>query len=255
MFAAVEKGDAKKLAELMRQDPGFNVNMDHNGQGYTLLHDACDGDGRSAVITLLLAHPDIDVNSKTKYGETPFYYACYGFASCVRLLLKDSRVKVNEPRNDGYTLLWRASYLGHLDIIKWWIASGRDMDLGTPGDIYKTDPIGAAKNQGKTKVVTLLERFKENPRETRYSMRLELGLVDALAAEMFAVVVFVSDGLLNTKVTGVKAGAKRTRFFNIARRLPLELHMVLCYRVMGSTKEIISGKDSEAAFKYLAARI
>jgi len=47
MLAAVEKGDAKKLAELMRQDPGFNVNMWQNGVGWTLLHLACDRDQNS----------------------------------------------------------------------------------------------------------------------------------------------------------------------------------------------------------------
>ena len=106
MLAAVESGDAKELAELMRQDPGFKVNMDHTGQGHTLLHYACDGDSKSAVIPLLLAHPDIDVNVKSKGGYTPFSYACYfGRPSCVREMLKDSRVKVNEPNNDGETPL------------------------------------------------------------------------------------------------------------------------------------------------------
>ena len=95
----------------------------------------------------------------------------------------------------------------------------------------------------------------ENPEETRHAMKVELGLFEGLAAEMYALVVFVSDGFLRTKATGVKAGAKRTRFFNIARRLPLELQMVLCFRQVGSTKEIISGKDSEVAFKFLATRI
>jgi len=33
MEAAVQEGNAKKLAELMRQDPGLNVNMDQNGKG------------------------------------------------------------------------------------------------------------------------------------------------------------------------------------------------------------------------------
>jgi len=37
MKAAVESGDAKKVAELIRQDPGFKVNMDQNGDGDTLL--------------------------------------------------------------------------------------------------------------------------------------------------------------------------------------------------------------------------
>ena len=42
MEAAVKSGDAKKVAELIRQNPGFKVNMDH-GSGVTLLHYACLG--------------------------------------------------------------------------------------------------------------------------------------------------------------------------------------------------------------------
>jgi len=143
MKDAVRNGYVKGLAELIRQDPGFNVNLDH-GDGFTLLRYACSGGGRSAVIPLLLAHPDIDVNVKSKDGATPFYYACCGHASCVREMLKDSRVEVNEPDNIGYTPLWHAAAGGHLDVIKWWIASGREMDLGTSGNT-NTDAIGVAK--------------------------------------------------------------------------------------------------------------
>ena len=252
MLTAVCKGDAKGLAELMRQDPGFDVNMGLDGDGWTLLHFACNSDSRSAVIPLLLAHPDIDVNLKTKYGSTPFYLACQnGSPSCVLEMLKDSRVKVNEPDNDGETPLWRAAYYGRFDLIKWWIASGREIDLGKPGDVDKTDAIGGAKKRGKTEVVTLLERFKENPEKTRHAMRVELGCCDELAAEMFALVVFVSDGLLKIKDTTPSPAA---RFFKIATQLPLELQMVLCRRVVGSAKEIVPGKDSEVAFKGLARK-
>jgi len=174
MQAAVESGDARKLAELLRQDPGFKVNMGLDGFGYTLLHYACDGDSRSAVIPLLLAHPDIDVNVKDNiYGYTPFFYACDGY-SCVREMLKDSRVKVNEPRNDGWTPLCRAAHYGHLDVIKWCIASGREMDLGKPGDVNETDAIGGAKRQGHAEVVTLLEGFKSDAAKTRSEVRKEL---------------------------------------------------------------------------------
>jgi len=109
-------------------------------------------------------------------------------------MLKDSRVKVNEPKNDGSTPLSRAARNGLLDVDKWWIASEREMDLGTPGDIGKADAIGVAKKYGKTAVVTLLERFKSDSAQTRYATRVELGLLDDLAAEMLALVVFVSDG-------------------------------------------------------------
>ena len=220
MLAAVQNGDAEKLAELMKQNPDFKVNMDRDGDGWTLLHYACYVDSRSAVIPLLLAHPDIDVNAKNMNGSTPFYGACiYGSTSCVCDLLKDSRVKLNEPNNNGYTPLWAAANWGHLDVIGRWIASGREVDFGKPGEI--SDAIGAAEDRGETEVVALLERFKENPVETRHAMRVELGLLDELAAEVFALVVFVSDGLLQIKETTITTPA--SRFFAISRRLPLEL--------------------------------
>jgi len=251
MLTAVEDGDAKGLAVMMRQNPGFDMNMDH-GNDRTLLHEACDGDWRSAVIPLLLAHPDIDVNVKDINGHTPFYSACWGSTSCVREMLKDPRVKVNEPAYGGRTPLVNAAWYDSLDIIKWWIASGREMDLEIPGD-YETDAIGMAKGRGKTEVVTLLEKFKENPVETRHAVRVEMGWYDEAAAEMFALVVYVSDGLLQINDTTTPSPA--ARYFSIAAQLPLELQMVLCLRQVRSDKEIIPGDESEVAFKKLARRL
>ena len=108
------------------------------------------------------------------------------------------------------------------------------------------------RDGSKTEVVPLLERFKENPVETRHAMRVELGWYNEAAAEMFALVVFVSDGLLQINDTTPSPAA---RFFNIARQLPLELQMVLCHRVVGSAKDIIPGKESEVAFKSLTKRL
>ena len=101
-------------------------------------------------------------------------------------------------------------------------------------------------------MVTLLEGFKSDATKTRHGMRVKLGLLDDLAAEMFALVVFVSDGLLQIKDT---AQTPEARFFNVVGHLPLELQMVLCFRLVGSGKEIIPGKDSEVAFKELAKRL
>jgi len=55
---------------------------------------------------MILAHPGVDVNLKNKSGWTAFMVTCNGGkTSCARLLLKDSRVKVNKPNNDGETPL------------------------------------------------------------------------------------------------------------------------------------------------------
>jgi len=37
MWDAAWDGDAKRVAELIKQDPGFKVNMDQSGKGVTLL--------------------------------------------------------------------------------------------------------------------------------------------------------------------------------------------------------------------------
>jgi len=151
MLAAVEKGDAKELAKLMGQDPGFDVN-EQDEDGWTFLHLTCAGDSRSAVIPILLAHPDIDVNVKTEYGSTPFYWACVlGYASCVRELLKDSRVKVNEPDTGRCTPLWAAAGNCHPHIIKWWIASGREMDLGKSGISTRQMPLARQRREERQK--------------------------------------------------------------------------------------------------------
>jgi len=230
------------------------VNADQDGDGNTLLHSACLEDSRSSVLPLLLAHPGVDVNVKNSSGATPFHLASRrGTTSFVRELLKDSRVKVNEPNNDGQTPLWGASISGCLDVIELWIASGRDMDLGTPRDISRTDAFGVAKRNGQAEIKTLLKRFKTNPLKTRHAVRVELGWYDLAAAEMFALVVFVSDGLQQVNDTTTPSPA--ARFFTIAAQLPLELQMVLCFRQVGSGKEIIPGKESEVAFKELARKL
>ena len=126
------------------------------------------------------------------------------------------------------------------------------MDLGTPGE-YETDAIGIAKRMGKTEVATLLERFKKNPVKTRHAVRVELGFLDDLAAEMFALVVFVSDGLMQIKDRATLSPA--AMFFSIATQLPLEVQMLLCFRFIGSGEDIIPCNEREMAFRELAKKM
>ena len=106
-------------------------------------------------------------------------------------MLKDSRVKVNEPSNSGCTPLWFAACVGPLPIIKWWIASGREMDLGTPGDVHKTDAIRIAKNRRYSEVVTLLESFQSDAAETRSQVRKELGINGQYSYSYYYSIVFL----------------------------------------------------------------
>jgi len=253
LYDAVSSGKVEEVKEILGGNPTLDVNWKNRDTGWSSLHRACWSD-RGSIVSIFLAHPDVDVNLKSDDGSTPFNDSCFkGATSCARLLLMDPRVNVTEPSLSGSTPLFWAAYWGTLGIIKWWISSGREMDFGEPGN-GNTDAIGAAMKKGKLEAATLLTRFRENPAVTRHEIRVELGLVDELAAGVFALMVFVSDGLLKVTEEGQSTTTPTSRFFTIVTQLPLELQMVLSYRLLGSAKELITGIDREIAFKELAKR-
>ena len=175
-YDAARDGTVGEVKEILRSNPTLKVNWkNEKDDDRTALIIAC-ASGNDSIVSILLAHPDMDVTLKDKSGYTPFNTArANENISCVRLLLHDSRVNPNEPNNFGGTPLRNGAVAGQLDLIQLWIASGREMDLGKPGNNL-TDSIAAAKKQGKKEVVTLLERFKSDAAKTRSEVRKELGI-------------------------------------------------------------------------------
>ena len=250
-------GSTEEVEKLVIDNPAFNINEDLDGIGWTALHFACSY-GHHEMVSLLLAHLDINVNQRNNYGSTPFRLGCSnGKVEAVKVLLRDSRVDINMAEKDNRTPLWYASLNGYVEVIKWMIASGREIDLdkrGEWGDIECTATEIAMKiNEIKT--VSLLEKFNENQALVRHEIRLELGLVDKDAAELFAVTVFICDDYLRIKepTSSDKTGlGAAIRFFNIVRGLPMELQMIICCYVYGSAKQNIKSSESEVAFRHLA---
>ena len=251
LIDASKSGGIGEVKALLRDNPGLNVNWADEYQS-TALHRSSKH-GHVEVVKVLLAHPDINVNCKDGRDQTPFLHGCReGHVSVVRELLKDPRVNVTCADNHGHTPLWLASLHGDHKVIEWLIASGRDL-----GDIKNTKENGttaleiARKQHRNTQVVWLLERFTANPAHTRQQIRVTLGMLfplDALAAEVFALTVFLCDDLLQLKPSTTTTA----RFFAIVSKLPMELKMILCHRAVGSMKQNVLHKDSEAAFKLLA---
>jgi len=98
--------------------------------------------------------------------------------------------------------------------------------------------------------VSVLESFIANPTQTRHEVRVKLGVLNELAAEVFALIVFMCDELLQLKPAiddDTPTTEAATRFFAIAKKLPMELQMVLCRRAVGSMMQNILHQDSEAA--------
>lgn len=232
----------KKEAQRILSDNGALVNCtDHYGQ--TPLHLACTY-GNNEIVSLLLAQPGVEVNVKTDIVKrTPFNISCdTGKSACALLLLGDSRVDLYEPDKDGYPPLDGVVVRGRLDVLKSWIVTGRQL-IPTGKEGYWDKVIKNAKGTGNFELISLLERFRDDPEKIRNQVRAEV------ATDFFALVIFLCDGLLAFK----KCEPNRlSQFFGIASRLPIELQMILCHRAVGSAADNIRKPQREAAFKRLA---
>jgi len=258
---AANYGRLEEVKTLLREQPSLDVNW-KSQSGHTALHRASHN-GHWRIVKLLLAHPAIDVNVKNVDGIPPFSYACEnGHTEVLRVLLKDPRVDTTLVDDYEHTPLWQAARSGHREVIAGFIASERDLgDLEKKGEWeeeYHT-AIEIATLENNTEVVTLLESFRANPTQTRHDVRVELGVLDEVAAEIFALTIFLCDDLLRLNSAALASiatsdpttAATAVRFFVIAKKVPMELQMILCRRVVGSVKDNILSKDSEAAFKSL----
>jgi len=174
LWDAVENDEIEEVKDILRGHPDININWKSEEENETVLHRACSH-GLDSVVTILLRHPDIDVNAKKSYSrETPFLLACAeGRTEVVKELLRNGQVLLNTPDKDGYTPLSLAAGAGYIDLIRWWVASGREVDLGEkPGK--NADSVACAKKNNRTAVVTLLKAFKDNPQQVRGEVRKEL---------------------------------------------------------------------------------
>jgi len=252
---ASEDGCVEEVLSLLSDNPGLDVNWAEPETYWTSLHLASFY-GHVEVVKLLLAHPHINVNVLTSFKCSPFLLCCdNGHTSVVQMLLKDPRVDITLEDDDNCTSLWWAAYYGHHEVIEWLIANGRDLAnlVNVKGNYFidiEYTALEIAREGNQTEAAAVLERFMSNPGQTRHELRVKLGVLDAMAAEVFALTVFLCDDLLQLQPTD--SCAARIKFFVIASMLPMELQMILCHRVVGSMKQTILRKDSEPAFKSLA---
>ena len=108
-------------------------------------------------------------------------------------------------------------------------------------------------------IAALINFFDADPAATRQQLRELPELRDSFTTDLFALVIFLCDGLLRVSVESSASSSSSTtnkdnkaaRFFQIAQALPMELQMLLCNRVFGTGKTIILTKHSETAFKKL----
>jgi hypothetical protein len=252
---AVSSRNAFEVAALLREFPSIDVTSSPDETGITPVIAACVVDD-SDILALLLATA-YTPKTRDDMGGTAFFYACcHGSVRCVRLLLSFPKVDLLKQGWMGGTSLHHAVRLGHIHVIREWVASGRDIPAsvidGTLGRNCSMAPRLPIRSHISSALL-LLDEYKKNPAGARFRVRLDMGRCDEVAAEFLASVVFLSDGLLRIarKAKGLPISKKARAFFRIARQLPLELQMILCYRAAGSGRSLIPGEAREDGFRWL----
>ena len=168
LYRAVDKNWVRQVRVILQNSPNVNVNWRNpEDSDFTALHLACH-ENRAAIITILLAHPNIDVNARSCANSPPLYYACReGNIEAVRLLLKKPDLDLNTRNNAGHSALWAAASFGHIAVLKWIIA--------LRGNQLQADDLArqGAEYYQFFDAAWLLQEFGEDPIRTIRALRGE----------------------------------------------------------------------------------
>jgi hypothetical protein len=268
-----------EVAKYLLHHPRVELNQ-VSGEGGTPFNVAC-AFGQTEIVRMLMLDERIDVQKPMNTGGSPFLIASEkGHAEVVSMLWADSRIDINFANYNLSTPLWFASQNVHLSVVQLILACGKDVDvekkaIAGPSAWNNTTAFEIAMlmaGRGRWGNETLVQHaritrdagliaqlitdFKADPQSTRRRLWNVAGIREPLIAEIFALVVFLSDGFVILKddhlTDGHNATTQVRRFFKVAEVLPLDLQMVLCNRLFSSPKDIVLTKYSETAFKKLA---
>ncbi|XP_067656470.1 serine/threonine-protein phosphatase 6 regulatory ankyrin repeat subunit B-like [Haliotis asinina] len=144
----------KKAFELL-VERGGNVSLtDANGDN--ILHRACYG-GRLDMMTYVLSHTKLDINSRGQYGRTPLMLAAKsGHKRMFELLMdKGGDVSLRDDHSDN--ILHVVCYRGNVEMVKYILAHTK-LDVNSKG-YYGRTPLMVAANEGhKIAFELLVER-------------------------------------------------------------------------------------------------
>jgi len=156
------------VVELLLARRDIDVNKADSG-GITPLNEA-SFNGHTTVVELLLARGDIDVNKANTNGWTPLLNTIQeGHTEVVELLLAHRDIDVNKATTKGSTPLYMASQEGHPEVVELLLARG-DIDVNNAKTTGAT-PLFIASQEGHTAVVEMLLARGDidvNKAETRY---------------------------------------------------------------------------------------
>jgi hypothetical protein len=277
LYDAACGNNISKVKKIIEKMDGVNINWRRPTRpGWTPLHAAAHC-GHVEVVRELLTNSRTDVNSQDIDGATPLILACQELRwnailpradhptdrerrwAVARLLCLDERTDHDLTDHAGGSAMWFAVFFNNIQIVHMLMATARTLNLFRQGASQSLlDETGAPvsiRDLGARdrRMRDVIEAYISDPQKTRRELRVMLGLPDdrlAQSAEFFAIIVFICDGLLSESK---QASRNQSRFLSVAKRVPLEIQMVLCNRACGIGADNIPGSARERGFGWLGA--
>ena len=178
LWRACDRSSLEDVRSLLLLHPNLDVNWPNfECYDFTPLHIACTrGDPR--VLIELLRHPKINVNRLDANDMTPFMLSCQvGRVKPLKVMLADHRTDVTVVTPRGSTGLWFASCFGKSRAVMAIFASGCHINLAIKGKHYDgrmLTPAGIAAANKQHELARLLEQFEENPEKTSFESKMGL---------------------------------------------------------------------------------
>jgi len=266
LHIAVEKHNVN-IVKLLIQQPHVNVNIQNN-KGCTPLHLACRY-GNIDIVNVLLGFNGINVNIKTDGGYTPLSNACIGrYIEVIDALLHYDNLNIN---CDAPLPLILSSLDSNTDVIKMLLCHP-NIDVHKKNNKNFTALMAMCERHynylhsiANTLQVDTTEHIKYllcknyNPStniiddeqldhyeiikqiKQQHSLLLPYKAKIDTVSYIFTLVVLVCDNYFTLKQNSYNLDKQhQQRFFNICTQLPMEIQMIICHRVCGSRKDIIS---------------
>jgi len=241
----------RAILALPSEDTEHVTNL-RDWEGLSPIHAACAG-GCVEMLKLLLSHPAVILYKVDKQGWTCLHHAAAnGRAAIIRVLLPhiirtlaDYQVKRfwrPTKTRSALTALDLAIVHRHMEAVKVLLCLGRPWL-----------PRNFSTISGYLAINALVQSYVLNSEATVSKLRLELGFACEEAAALFAIVVFLSEGLLAFRIRERVLRQRRRRFLQMLERLPVELQMRICCLTFGLDKPHLLSEETEPAFCHLAA--
>jgi len=140
-----------------------------------------------------------------------------------------------------------ACLFNHTTVVKWLLAT---VPVGPELTHRLRTELPVSGFTGDFQIRDFVRWYISDPLAARRALRQSLKLSDEEVADVFALIIFLCEGLLQVPDDSDNSG----RFFVIAQRLPMELQMRLCHLAAGPgfDRQSVLSIDSERAFKALA---